>query len=651
MFPEVEIVMLDNLLTQRYCSLFNLPASGRYRFLQDDVLTADLPSIFDGATVVIHLAAITDATSSFGNKKAVEQVNFKGTEKVAKACLESNCALVFVSTTSVYGSQEKEVDENCPVSDLKPQSPYAEAKLRSEQLVRKLAEENGLAGVVLRFGTILGTAIGMRFHTAVNKFCWQAVMGQPLTVWKTALHQDRPYLDLGDAVAAIMFVVQKKLYDGHVYNVLTTNTSVSRIVDIISARVPDTRIEFVDTEIMNQLSYHVSSKRFSDQGFVFKGDLEQGIGGTIDWLMRACPRESARGRSGVPGCVALEEGDDGTVGPSSSPDLAGWMWGREIPEHVVPGLDGEPLPRITVVTPSYNQGDYLETAIRSVLLQGYPNLEYIIIDGGSTDNSLEIIKRYEPWLAYWVSQKDRGQAHAINKGFAHATGDIYAYLNSDDFYEPDALLACAQAFGEGHPWISGRVRCWQEGAGDFRFPELPGNSFTKWLLSCPIPQAGTFWSADLHREMGPFREDLNYIIDYEFWLRFRFIKKIEPFLVDRPIAVYRLHSQSKTVAQSSAFIKESRPVREEYKQCLTSLQRVWLWGASRHRKARVRGAKAVACLKRGECRAAMRRLLSAFAIWPPVLADLKGICLAFKELAGRNQDNPDLSEMWPEWDE
>ena len=287
MFPEAEIVMLDNLLTQRYCSLFNLPAHGRYRFLEDDVLTADLPSIFAGASAVIHLAAITDAANSFEIKETVEQVNLNGTERVAQACLDSNCALIFPSTTSVYGSQAEEVDEDCPMSDLKPQSPYAEAKLRSEQLLTSLGKEKGLRFITCRFGTIFGTSIGMRFHTAVNKFCWQAVMGQPLTVWKTALHQHRPYLDLGDAVEAIKFIIQKKLYDGKVYNVLSTNTSVSSIVDIISAHVPDISIEYVDTKIMNQLSYHVSNKRFSDLGFESKGNLEQGIGMTIDWLRKA----------------------------------------------------------------------------------------------------------------------------------------------------------------------------------------------------------------------------------------------------------------------------------------------------------------------------------------------------------------------------
>lgn len=284
MFPESEIVLIDDLSTQRYCSLFNLQATDQYRFLEADVLTADLTSIFEGTAVVVHLAAITDAINSFHNKEAIERVNFSGTERVAQACRQVGSALIFPSTTSVYGSQADEVDENCPPGDLKPQSPYAEAKLAAEQLLHRLGEEKGLKFVTCRFGTIFGTSIGMRFHTAVNKFCWQAVMGQPLTVWKTAMHQYRPYLDLDDAVAAIKFITQKKLFDGRVYNVVTTNSAISSIVDIISGLVPDISIEHVDTPIMNQLSYHVSNRRFRDLGFGFKGDLEQGIGKTIDLL-------------------------------------------------------------------------------------------------------------------------------------------------------------------------------------------------------------------------------------------------------------------------------------------------------------------------------------------------------------------------------
>jgi len=285
--PDAEILMLDDLSTQRYCSLFNLPAEGRYRFLEADVLTTNLSSLFEGAEVVIHLAAITNATASFDNQQKVEEVNFVGTERVARACIEAGCALIFPSTTSVYGTQKEIVDEHCPVSDLKPQSPYAESKLKAERLLQRLGEDSGLRFIIGRFGTIFGTSIGMRFHTAINKFCWQAVMGQPITVWRTALHQNRPYLELGDAVAAIKFIVQRRLYDCNLYNVLTVNTSVKGIVDIISSHIPDLEIEYVDTKIMNQLSYHVSNRLFQDLGFEFKGDLERGIGETIKLLKQS----------------------------------------------------------------------------------------------------------------------------------------------------------------------------------------------------------------------------------------------------------------------------------------------------------------------------------------------------------------------------
>ncbi len=286
-FPGVKIVMLDNLLTQRYCSLFDLPSHAQYQFIEDDILTADLVSVFTGATVVIHLAAITNATDSFQNQEEVNNVNFTGTERVALACQEVGCALIYPSTTSVYGSQLNEVDENCPLSDLKPQSPYAKTKLQAEYLLQNLGEEKGLNFITCRLGTIFGSSIGMRFHTAINKFCWQAVMGLPLTVWKTALNQHRPYLDLDDAVEAIKFIMKNELYDGRIYNVVTTNASINSIVDIISGYVPDISIDYVSIQIMNQLSYYVSSKRFCDQKFEFKGNLEKGICKTIDLLKAA----------------------------------------------------------------------------------------------------------------------------------------------------------------------------------------------------------------------------------------------------------------------------------------------------------------------------------------------------------------------------
>ena len=283
-FPNAEIVMIDNLSTQRFCSLFNLPANGKYRFLEADILKDNLASAFSGADVVVHLAAITDAANSFEIKEQVERVNFNGSERVAKACIEANCALIFPSTTSVYGTQDHTVDENCSIVDLKPQSPYAESKLRAEQMLQKLKEKAGLRFIICRFGTIYGTSIGMRFHTAANKFCWQAVMGQPITVWRTALNQYRPYLDLRDAVKAIVFILEKELYDCRVYNVLTVNATVNNIIEILLNYIPDLSIQHVDTEIMNQLSYRVSNCLFRSLGFNFEGNLEKGISKTIDLL-------------------------------------------------------------------------------------------------------------------------------------------------------------------------------------------------------------------------------------------------------------------------------------------------------------------------------------------------------------------------------
>lgn len=300
-FPGSGIVMLDDLSTQRYCSLFDLPSEGDYEFIESDVLTTDLVPLFKGADAVIHLAAITDAPSSFGKKDEVERVNFAGTERVARACVEAGCALVFPSTTSVYGTQAEVVDEDCSVDDLKPQSPYADSKLKAEQLLQVLGETEGLRFVICRFGTIFGTSPGMRFHTAINKFCWQAVMGLPITVWRTALNQNRPYLDLGDAVAAVKFIIEKELYDRRIYNVLTTNSTVAEIVEMISSRVADVSIKYVDMEIMNQLSYTVSNKRFRDLGFEFHGDLKRAIDETINLLKEArAGSVSARSTIAVP---------------------------------------------------------------------------------------------------------------------------------------------------------------------------------------------------------------------------------------------------------------------------------------------------------------------------------------------------------------
>ena len=286
-FPKAEIVMIDNMMTQRYPSLFNLPTVGNYHFIEGDVNSVDLKSVFSGASVVIHLAAITDAAGSFDRAEELEINNYQSTVKVANACIETGASLIALSSTSVYGTQNDVVDEDCSKEELQPQSPYATTKLKEEELIAKLCKEKGLKAIHCRFGTIFGASAGMRFHTAVNKFCWQAAMGQPISVWSTAYDQKRPYLDLFDASRAISHIIRNNIFDGRIYNVLTNNSTVREVVDVIREFVPDLEVGFVDSKIMNQLSYEVLDNRFKSQGFVSSGSLRRGIGETISWLKGA----------------------------------------------------------------------------------------------------------------------------------------------------------------------------------------------------------------------------------------------------------------------------------------------------------------------------------------------------------------------------
>ena len=284
----VDLVLIDDLSTQRYAALFDLPAA--CRFHEADVTRDPLEPLFEGADAVVHLAAITDAPRSFARRAETERVNLGGTRRVAEAAAKVGAGLIFPSSTSVYGTQADVVDEDCAPEELAPQSPYAEIKLVEERALAALAERAGLKHVVCRFGTIFGFSPGMRFHTAVNKFCWQATFGTPLTVWRTALDQKRPYLDLRDAVAAVAHIVERRLFDGRVYNVLTANHTVRDVVGAIRATVPDLQVELVDARIMNQLSYDVSDARIRATGFTPRGDLESGVGETLRRLAAAAGR-------------------------------------------------------------------------------------------------------------------------------------------------------------------------------------------------------------------------------------------------------------------------------------------------------------------------------------------------------------------------
>ena len=279
-FKELEVVMIDNLATQRYTSLFNLP-SHNYKFFLKDIMKDDLEPIFKGADVVVHLAALTEASTSLDQPEEYERVNYLGTKNILDLCKKNSVKMIHFSSTSIYGTKKKVVDENCDEEDINPQSPYAATKLREELLVQSYHDENNVKTKTLRLGSICGTSPGMRFHAAISKFCFQASMGQSLTVWETALNQKRPFLNLNDATKAIAFVIKNDLFDGGVFNLVTSNFSVKDIINIIEKYIPNVKIELVKSKIMNSLSYDVSSKKIKDKGFSFSKTIDEGIKDTI----------------------------------------------------------------------------------------------------------------------------------------------------------------------------------------------------------------------------------------------------------------------------------------------------------------------------------------------------------------------------------
>lgn len=245
----------------------------------------------------------------------------------------------------------------------------------------------------------------------------------------------------------------------------------------------------------------------------------------------------------------------------------GWPWTEQtepLPERMP---DGSEWTQISIVTPSYNQGQFIEETIRSVLLQGYSKLEYIIIDGGSTDNSVEIIKKYEAWLNYWVSEPDEGQTDAIQKGFNVSTGVIWNWINSDDLLEPNALQRIAEAyqntpsatiysgkltvFGKGEPAL--HPKCFQN------LPELVC-VWEKWLT----PQPSVFLSSSACREVNGLNTGLRYAMDYELYLRLAQLPGFKTNDLYSPVARFRLHSLSKTSSQAIAFKSEILQVFDEF---------------------------------------------------------------------------------------
>lgn len=223
------------------------------------------------------------------------------------------------------------------------------------------------------------------------------------------------------------------------------------------------------------------------------------------------------------------------------------------------------LPKITIVTPSYNQGQYLEQAILSVLNQRYPNLEYIVMDGGSTDNSVEIIKRYADRLAYWQSKPDGGQASAIAKGFEMASGTILGWLNSDDLLCPDCLFTVANKFPQDGKTVALAGRCIMIGpSGEPLKVNLPiQRTWAKMLFyGHGLPQMSTLWTRTAYEQTGGLDTSLQFGFDADLFVRLRRLGEIA--IASDYLAAFRLHPSSKTSTMQNIYQIEKQLIRERF---------------------------------------------------------------------------------------
>ena len=275
-----KIFIIDNFLTQRFCSFIKVKKE-KIIFFDEDLNQFSFTKIKTKINYAIHLAAITNAEKSIGKEKEIKKNNLYGTKKIVNFCKDKKTHLIFASSTSVYGDQSKIINStnNQKLSMINPQSPYAQCKIIEENYIKKKLKKF----TILRLGTICGISTGIRFHTAINKFSYQAALSKPITVWRKLYTKKRPYLVLSDFVRLIEFVLIKKNLLG-IFDAVSENHSVVDIVKMIKSYKRNLKIKFVNTKILNQKSYIVIPDAIKNKGFKFTGKVKTEIKRTISAL-------------------------------------------------------------------------------------------------------------------------------------------------------------------------------------------------------------------------------------------------------------------------------------------------------------------------------------------------------------------------------
>jgi len=286
-FPNCQMVLIDNLSSNHYCSLFNLPHNASYHFIEDDVNEAHLDEVIKHADVIIHLARNKSASIDPEEQDHIETANFIMTEKIAHYCSSLHIPFIHLSTTDVYGTHVKIIDEYCKPQDLNPQTAMAKNKLQEETCLQTLSTKNPLKFISLRIAPLFGVTPGMNFTSIISKLCWQAVLNQPLTIERTTYKQKSPYLAVHDAINAICMMIKRNHFDNKIYNVVSVNTTMEEIIESIRNYIPAIQTIFFDEPRNRFYSGEVKPERLLSLGFTPVVDVKQGIYDTINLLSQA----------------------------------------------------------------------------------------------------------------------------------------------------------------------------------------------------------------------------------------------------------------------------------------------------------------------------------------------------------------------------